>query len=194
MSRFDDCLAITLAHEGGWADHPADPGGATMRGVTFAVYRRFKGRDVTKGELRNISDDDLRAIYRSGYWDPMRCDDLPPGVDLVAFDAAVNSGPGQSAKWLQRAAGVTDDGKIGPQSIAAIRTAQPELIINAACNKRMAMLRGLSTWAHFGRGWQRRVDDIRGKALAMIADVPAPAPPLPKRGFMGILDRLFGSI
>ncbi len=87
-----------LKHEGGWADHPKDPGGATMKGVTLATYRRHFGKNKSKRALRNISDDDLGQIYRSGYWDKCRCDRLPSGVDYAVFDAAVNSGPGRSVK------------------------------------------------------------------------------------------------
>ena len=80
--NFDACLAKVLKHEGGWADHPKDPGGATMKGVTIAVFREYKGRAVTKDELRAISDADLRAIYKAGYWDKVKGDDLPRGLDL----------------------------------------------------------------------------------------------------------------
>jgi len=177
-SNFDACLAITLSHEGGWADHPKDPGGATMKGVTIGTYAQFKGRKVTKDELRAIPDADLRTIYRRNYWDKVRGDDLPAGLDLVAFDGAVNSGPSRGAKWLQQALGVTADGKIGPATIAAsvwLAAQERETVIIGACNARMGFLRGLKTWATFGTGWQRRVDDVRRKALAMV-DVPAVTP------------------
>ena len=167
MSRFEQCLEIVLKHEGGWANHPSDPGGATMKGVTIAVFERFKGRDVTHAELLAISDEDLQAIYRKGYWDKVRGDQLPRGLDLVAFDAAVNSGPSQGAKWLQRAVAAVDDGKIGPDTIAAAHSIDPVIAINNACERRLAMLRGLSTWHAFGRGWTARVDDIRVQALGM---------------------------
>ena len=165
--NFPPCLALTLQYEGGWTDDPRDPGGATMKGVTLAVYEQFKGRAATKDELRHIADADLQAIYRQGYWDKLRCDDLPAGVDLVAFDAAVNSGPKRSAQWLQRAAMVADDGSIGPKSIAALNALNARQVINAACDNRLAFLRGLSTFKYYGRGWVARVANVRAEATAL---------------------------
>jgi lysozyme family protein len=167
MNRFEQCLAITLRHEGGWADHPRDPGGATMKGITIGTFAQWKGRQVTKDELRNISDDDVRAIYRRKYWDKVSADSLPPGLDLVAFDGAVNSGPARGARWVQSALGVEQDGKIGPATIAAAHVEDVTRAINAACDARLAFVRRLSTWDAFGRGWQRRIDDVRAQALRM---------------------------
>lgn len=165
--NFAECLAHVLQSEGGWAEDPRDPGGATMKGVTLATYEQFKGRHATKDELRAISDEDLQAIYRQGYWDKVRGDDLPPGVDLVAFDAAVNSGPRQSAKWLQRAAMVTADGVIGPVTIKAVNALNRRQVINAACDNRLNFLRTLPTFAHFGKGWTARVARVRSAASLM---------------------------
>ena len=201
--NFEACLREVLRHEGKWADHPQDPGGATMKGITIGTFAQWKGRKVTKEELRNISDADLRAIYRRKYWDKVRGDDLPAGLDLVAFDAAVNSGPSRGARWLQQALRVTADGKIGPQTIAAARAANSETVIIEACNVRLGFLRGLRTWPTFGRGWQRRVDDVRREALAMAGPVVrpvsaprAPATPDPAEqlvsGPLAWLLRLFG--
>lgn len=167
--NFAPCLAEVLTHEGGWADHPQDPGGATMRGVTLATYRAFKGRNATKAELRNISDADLKAIYRGRYWDKVRADELPRGLDLVAFDPAVNSGPVRGAKWLQQALGVAQDGKVGPVTIKAARTAQAVPVIKRACSARMGFLRGLGTWGTFGKGWSRRVASIEARSVQMAA-------------------------
>jgi lysozyme family protein len=169
INRFQVCLPLILQYEGGWADDPQDPGGATMKGVTLAVYEQFKGRMATKDELLHISDADLQAIYRKGYWDALRCDDLPPGVDLVAFDAAVNSGPKKSAKWLQRAAMVADDGVIGPITLKAVRARAASQVINAALDSRLNFLRSLPTFSRYGAGWTRRVADVREKALAVAA-------------------------
>lgn len=171
--NFESCLAETLRHEGGWADHPKDPGGATMRGVTIGTFAQFKGRKVTKAELRAISDADLRAIYRRNYWDKVKADDLPSGLDLVAFDAAVNSGPARGARWLQQALGVTADGKIGPATIAAAQKADAGFIVERAINVRLAFLKSLKTWGTFGKGWQRRVDAVRAEALRMASEADA---------------------
>jgi lysozyme family protein len=169
--NFERCLAEVLKHEGGWSDHPSDPGGATMKGVTIGTFAQFKGRKVTKDELRNISDADLRAIYKRNYWDVVRGDDLPAGLDLVAFDAAVNSGPSRGARWLQQALGVTADGKIGPATIEAARAANAGAIAIGACQIRLRFLTGLKTWPTFGKGWTRRVEAVQRVALDM-ARVP----------------------
>jgi lysozyme family protein len=165
--NFERCLAEVLKHEGGWADHPKDPGGATMKGVTIGTFAQFKGRKVTKDELRAISDADLRAIYRRKYWDVVKADDLPAGLDLVAFDAAVNSGPSRGARWLQDGLGVAADGKVGPMTIRAAQHANVPLAIGKALDARLAFLRRLKTWPTFGKGWQRRVDDVRRVAIEM---------------------------
>ena len=96
--RFDACLPHILHHEGGWADHPKDPGGATMKGITLAVFREWTGKQSTKAELKAISDNTVAAIYRKNYWFPSHCDKLPAGVDLIVFDLAVNSGPGRARR------------------------------------------------------------------------------------------------
>lgn len=176
--NFERCLAEILRHEGGWADHPKDPGGATMKGVTIGTFAQFKGRKVTKDELRAISDADLRAIYRRKYWDVVRGDELPLGLDLVAFDAAVNSGPSRGAKWLQMGVGANADGKVGPATIAQAHKVNAASAIEAALIARLSFLRGLKTWPTFGKGWQRRIDDVRRVALAM-AKQPAPIAPKP---------------
>lgn len=173
-SNFEACLAETLSHEGGWADHPKDPGGATMKGVTIGTYERFKGRKVTKAELKAISDYDLKMIYRRGYWDEVRGDELPAGLDMVAFDGAVNSGPSRGIKWLQAGVGAQVDGLIGPATIAAANRVSARDAINRACDARMFFLRGLSTWPTFGKGWQRRVETVRAKALEMALDAGLP--------------------
>jgi lysozyme family protein len=175
-SNFRRCLAEVLAHEGGWADHPRDPGGATMKGVTLKTFRSYYP-GATRDDLRNITDAQLERIYRKGYWDAVRGDDLPAGLDLVAFDAAVNSGVSRGAKWLQQALSVTADGKIGPQTIAAAKAAEPISVIDTALMRRMAFLRGLKTFDVFGKGWTRRVEAVRGAAKAMVAPAaPVPAP------------------
>lgn len=197
--NYDKCLPEILKHEGGWADHPSDPGGATMKGITIGVYAQWKGRKVTKAELRAISDAEVAAIYRRNYWDKVRGDDLPSGLDLVAFDAAVNSGPARGAKWLQLAVGVSDDGKIGPETIAAARKTYAPAAIERAIGFRLAFLKRLKTWPTFGRGWQRRVDDVKATALQMAeagpprpVDAPAATPAAEKQ--QGLLAALFRAL
>ncbi|MCL4065759.1 hypothetical protein M3484_04160 [Pseudomonas sp. GX19020] len=167
--NFERCLSEVLKHEGGWSDHPADPGGATMKGVTLATFRKYRP-SATKADLRAISEADLRMIYRGGYWDRIRGDDLPAGLDLVAFDAAVNSGPGRGARWLQSALGVSADGQIGPKTIAAAKAhADRQKVIRTACQDRLRWLQTLGIWATFGKGWARRVAAVEAAALTMAA-------------------------
>lgn len=178
-SGFDGALKRVLVHEGGYVEHPADPGGATMQGITQRVYdgwRRRHGQPVRP--VRRIAPDEVAAIYRRQYWDAVRADDLPAGLDYALFDAAANSGPAQAAKWLQRALGVTADGQVGEATLAALHGRAPVGLIDALCDRRLAMLRGLRTFPTFGAGWTRRVAEVRvaARALAGAPLVGAAAP------------------
>jgi lysozyme family protein len=166
--NFKNSLEHVLVHEGGWSDHPRDPGGATMKGVTLKTYRRYFGKEKSKEDLRNISDEELEQIYRTGYWDKCHCDELPTGVDYAVFDAAVNSGPSRSAKWLQAAVGTGRDGAIGSITLSAVKANNPIQITNEICDRRLAYLQSLDTWPTFGKGWERRVQGVRNYAIAMI--------------------------
>ena len=197
-SNFARSLPLVLKHEGGFANHPDDPGGATMKGVTLATFRRYKpGASVA--DLKAISNEMLGRIYRDGYWNVVRGDDLPSGVDYAVFDFAVNSGPGRAAKYLQAVVGVAQDGEIGPATLAAVKkVGDSAAIINSLCNRRLAFLQGLKTWSTFGKGWSSRVSGVRKEALAMAgqpsSSTPAPKPttpvgtaPEPKQSFWATL-------
>jgi lysozyme family protein len=126
MSLFPKILTETLHHEGLWSDHRDDPGGATMKGVTLKTYSDFLGRPATKDELRKIPDDHLLAIYRKGYWDKVKGDELAaisPGLAACVFDFAVNSGPGRAAKALQSLCGAVTDGAIGANTLKQVKVA-----------------------------------------------------------------------
>jgi lysozyme family protein len=166
-TNFKSALKHVLVHEGGWADHPKDPGGATMKGVTLKTYRNYFGEDKSKDDLRNISEEELEQIYRSGYWNKCHCDDLPTGVDYAVFDAAVNSGPGRGAKWLQAAVGAEQDGGIGLKTLSKVGENDSIQITNDMCDGRLTFLRNLDTWATFGKGWERRVEGVRTTAIEM---------------------------
>ena len=163
--NFDKSLALILKHEGLYIDHPQDPGGATMKGITLATFTDFKGRAMSKEELRAISDADVRAIYKSRYWDAVRADELKPGVDLLAFDMAVNKGVGRAAKLMQRGAGVIEDGALGPKSMAAINALDAADIIAKVSEARRDFYKSLKTFPTFGKGWLRRVDETEKEAL-----------------------------
>ena len=166
-NNFKQALDHVLVHEGGWANHPRDPGGATMKGVTLATFRRHYGRGRSKTDLRNITDKQLQKIYKEGYWDKCNCDKLPKGIDYAVFDAAVNSGPSRSAKWLQFAVGAKQDGGIGPITLAKVKKHKPVQVTNELCDRRLSFMRSLSTWSTFGKGWERRVESVRSVALSM---------------------------
>lgn len=155
MSGFSEAVERVLAHEGGFVDHPSDPGGATNFGITERVARAWG----YKGHMRNIPRATAVEIYRRQYWDTVRGDDLPFPVAFQAFDAAINHGVGSATRWLQRAAGVAEDGKIGPITIGAIRAADPAKLILAFNEIRLKFYASLSTFGTFGRGWSRRLAD-----------------------------------
>lgn len=174
-SSFDEALKRVLVHEGGYVNHPKDPGGATNKGVTQRVYDGYRARmKLPRQSVRSIKDVEVADIYRVQYWDAIRGDDLPRGIDYCTFDAAVNSGVAQGAKWLQRALGVKADGAVGEATLEAARKAIAPAVINKACDLRMTMLRGLETWGTFGTGWSRRVTDVRKVSLDMAAKAPLP--------------------
>ncbi|MGN7750555.1 glycoside hydrolase family 108 protein [Sinorhizobium sp. 22678] len=176
--NFKRALSLVLKHEGGWSDHPKDPGGATMKGVTLTSFRQYVKPTATKADLRKITDEQLATVYRRHYWDAVHGAELPDGIDYAAFDFAVNSGPSRSAKYLQAVVGVTQDGRIGPATLKSVRSKRPADVVNALCDKRMAFLKDLSTWKTFGKGWTRRVSDVRAEAIRM-AGSSAPSPNSP---------------
>jgi len=150
---FDEAFDRLMLHEGGYSNNSADPGGATNYGVTQAVARA-NGYD---GDMRQFTKDMAKRIYKSHYWDGVKGDQLPAGIAYAVFDAAVNSGVGQSAKWLQRAVGVAEDGIIGAQTIGAARAANPDLLLRKMLGYRLGTMAGLQSWSTFGRGWALRV-------------------------------------
>lgn len=160
------CLAVTLPHEGGWADHPKDPGGATMKGVTLATYRRWNP-GATKAQLRAISNAEIEMIYRDGYWKPISGDALPYGVDLATFDYGVNSGPSRGVKSLQAAVGAARDGQVGHETITKSFKMDGKVVVQKICAQRLSFVRGLSTFKTFGKGWSRRIADVEAKGVAM---------------------------
>lgn len=172
ISGFTRALPRVLQHEGGYVNDPQDPGGATNRGVTFRVYDGYRTRKgLPTQDVRDITSAEVSEIYRLQYWDACKCDDLPAGVDYVLFDGAVNSGPTQSIKWLQRALGsVTVDGQMGQATLAAVTEhGNPSALVDIICDRRMAFLQALKTWPRFGKGWSARVASVRktGKSWAL---------------------------
>jgi lysozyme family protein len=165
-ANFASSLAAVLVHEGGYVNDPDDPGGATNKGVTQAVYDAYRVRNkLARQSVKGITSDEIGAIYRTEYWNRIKGDDLPAGVDYAVFDFAVNSGVGRASRFLQAVVGVEQDGAIGPRTIAAITS--PARTVDALSDKRLAFLRQLPTFGHFGNGWSARVADVRIKGREM---------------------------
>jgi lysozyme family protein len=183
-SNFNRCLDEVLKHEGGYVNHPRDPGGETNLGISRRSY--------PKEDIKGMTRERAAFLYRRDFWNAVRGDDLPAGLDLVAFDAAVNSGVSRGAKWLQQALGVEVDGKIGPATIEAAKKADAQATVNRALDIRLAFLRRLATWPTFGKGWGRRVEAVRSAALDMAATVPAQKPIGLLAALLGALARIFG--
>lgn len=179
-SSFETALRLVLVHEGGFANHPKDPGGRTMRGVTQRTYDAYRSRiGERSADVKGIGEDELRSIYRMQYWDKVMGDDLPPGLDYAVFDFAVNSGPSRAAKFLQKIVGAEQDGVIGAQTLANIKGRDVSTIIVRLCDDRLAWLKRLKTFATFGKGWSRRVTEVKLDALEMVsAKRPADRPPV----------------
>lgn len=170
-ASFDAALAFVLAHEGGFSDDPADPGGATNLGVTLATLQGWMGTHevATVADVRGLTVAAVTPIYRARYWRAVSGDDLPAGVDLAVFDPAVNMGVGRAARFLQAVVWAERDGDIGPRTLAAVRSQPAADVINSLCDRRLTFYRGLPTFETFGRGWTTRVADCRAAALAMLA-------------------------
>lgn len=197
-------LKWTLAYEGGYVNHKDDPGGATNKGITQRVYDAYRRRlGQAPQSVRLITNDEVAQIYKDQYWDRVRADDLPTGVDFAVWDYAVNSGVKQAAKDLQRVVGVRVDGVIGELTLAAVEKYDPVDIVTRLCERRLALCKtlknrktGKKLWPIFGKGWQRRImGEIDGlqthdigvidRAVAMMTpeikneDVPMPVAPAP---------------
>lgn len=170
-TNFDRCLKEVLWHEGGYSNHPTDPGGITNMGVTKRVWEEWIGHDVSAEEMKALTVAEVTPLYRKRYWDVCKCDRLNAGLDYVVFDIAVNSGTGRAAKFLQSAVGVGADGSIGPATLAAVNgsTLSTKELINIICDRRQKFWESLPTFSTFGKGWTRRGDSVRKEALDMVS-------------------------
>ena len=154
--NFDTAFQKLLGIEGDYSDHPADPGGKTRWGVTEAVAREVGYR----GDMRDLPVDLAKRIYLEKFWTPIKAEELPAGIRYTVFDGAVNSGPEQSIKWLQRALGVVPDGVIGPKTLAAANQQNADALRMRILASRLRFMSQLPTWPAFGRGWARRICDL----------------------------------
>jgi lysozyme family protein len=167
-SNFDNSLKKLLVHEGGYSNQSQDPGGMTNLGVTAKVWAEWVGHDVNEKIMRNLTPSDVAPLYKRKYWDACRADELVSGLDYVVFDYAVNSGVGRSIKTLQACVGVPIDGGIGPTTLAAVNAHNSAELIEKICDKRLDFLKSLPTFSTFGKGWERRVNEVKAEALKML--------------------------
>jgi len=177
-STYEKCLTLLLAHEGGYTNHPSDPGGPTNFGITIHDYRSYVKPDATAADVREMNLAEAKSIYRRKYWDAQRCDELPAGIDYAVFDYGVNSGIGRSGKVLRRALHLPDNScNVTDTVIGASRSADAKVLIAWICQERLRFLKSLKTWPVFGAGWARRVEEVRSAALAMATNEPVPGVP-----------------
>ena len=155
MNWFDQCFEKVVAHEGGYVNDAKDPGGETNFGISKRAYPQV--------DIKNLTRDAAKAIYKRDYWDRAQCDKLPPTLAYLLFDAAVNSGIGQAIRFLQRALGVADDGVLGPLTLSMVSRADAESICARFIGQRLDFMTRLSTFDYFGKGWSRRLaDQLKG--------------------------------
>lgn len=157
MSNFDICFEFVVGHEGGYGNHPNDPGRATKYGIS---QRAYPGEDI-----KNLTLDRAKFLYKRDYWDKVRGDELPGPIALLTFDAAVNAGVFRAAKWLQEAAGANPDGAIGPNTLEAVRNKKPADLLVECLTLRNLHNASLNTWTTFGKGWSRRLFSLPLQAL-----------------------------
>jgi lysozyme family protein len=171
--RFRRAFAVVHGHEGGFVDHPRDPGGATNHGISLR-YARSKGRlvdldqdgDVDADDIRLVTPEVAQSLYHMDFWRPIRGDELPPALALIAFDAAINNGTSQAVRWMQAAAAVRVDGQLGPLSMQALTSLPPLALAQRVHDRRLELMTDLDTWPAFGRGWARRLAALPFQAVA----------------------------
>jgi lysozyme family protein len=169
QSNWDNSFKLMLKSEGGFVNHPSDPGGMTNLGVTKATWENWVGRESDEAEMRGLTPEKVEPLYKKKYFDAVRGDELPVGLDYLMFDFAVNAGAGRAIKTLQTAVGVTPDGGFGPMTMAAVQAVDPVDLIERFSQAKEDFYRSLTTFATFGNGWLNRVADVKVKATSMLA-------------------------
>lgn len=167
-SNWDNAFKLMLASEGGFVNHPSDPGGMTNLGVTKATWENWVGRASDEKEMRGLTPEKVEPLYKKKFWDACRCDELPSGIDYLVFDFAVNAGPGRSIKTLQSAVGATPDGGIGPMTLAAVNSFSETELVEKFSQAKEDFYRSLNTFETFGKGWLNRVAAVKIKASSML--------------------------
>ena len=169
--NFADALTALLVHEGGYANNPADPGGMTNLGVTASTWAMWVGHDVNEKQMRALTPSIVAPLYRRKFWDACRADELISGLDYAVFDYAVNSGVGRAIKALQNCVGVASDGGFGTTTMAAVSQFKGDAaktLIEEYCDNRLQFLKSLKTFPVFGKGWEKRVNEVKAMSLKML--------------------------
>ena len=169
QNNFEKSLALVLQHEGGYVNHPSDPGGRTNLGVTQRVWEEYVGHPVDEATMRSLTKELVAPLYKKEYWDAVHGDKLPCGADYLAFDFAVNAGSFRCVKTIQRALNITADGVIGPVTIKAIQDANAEDFIEKFSDVKKSFYLGLANYPTFGKGWLNRVAEGKKAAERMLA-------------------------
>ena len=167
--NFEKSLDLVLKSEGGFVNHPSDPGGMTNLGVTKHVWEEWVGHPVDEKVMRNLTAEYVAPMYKKKYWDSCGCDNLAKGLDYVVFDFAVNAGPGRSVKILQQTIGCVPDGMLGPRDISALANSDARDILEKFCAARVDFYKTLKTFPVFGKGWLARTERVRAEALNMVS-------------------------
>jgi lysozyme family protein len=165
---FKKCLELVLKSEGGYVNHPSDPGGRTNLGVTQAVWEEWLGHPVSENDMKALTADKVAPMYEMKYWRTSYCEKLPQGLNLLVFSMAVNSGSGRAVKLLQRTLGLVEDGAIGPKTMAKIQECSPVDLVEKYSATRKAFYEGLKTFPIFGKGWLARTEKERLEALELL--------------------------
>jgi len=168
-SNWQKSFELMLKSEDGYVNNPLDPGGRTNLGVTQGTWESWVGRPSDEAEMRSLTPNKVEPLYKAKYWDAVRGDDLPVGLDYLVFDFAVNAGPGRAIKVMQSAVGATPDGGFGPLTMAAVKAIDPVELINKFSQAKEDFYRSLSQFPTFGKGWLNRVADVKVKANSMLA-------------------------
>ena len=169
--NFVDALTALLIHEAGFVDNKDDPGGMTNLGVTAATWAMWVGHDVNEKQMRALTPSIVAPLYKRKYWDACRADELISGLDYAIFDYAVNSGVGRAIKTLQNCVGVAPDGGFGTTTMAAVSQFKGDAaktLIKEYCDNRLQFLKSLKTFPVFGKGWEKRVNEVKAMSLKML--------------------------
>jgi lysozyme family protein len=167
--NYSEALKAILKHEGGFVNHPRDPGGMTNLGVTKKVWEEWVKHPVDEKAMRALTPELVSPMYKKKYWDAVKGDELPDGLDYLMFDFAINAGPGRAIKTMQKAIGTTPDGAIGPKTMQSLKEMNPAQLIEKFSVEKESFYRSLPTFQTFGKGWLRRVAEAKDHAETMLA-------------------------